>query len=140
VVNDGDDIGEALARPGAGTKDVVLSGPREMDGFLLVQVQIQGQTDSAGIPLVPTKNAAALGMDRATINELLDRCASLKRRIDLDQRVAPEKTRRKGLFNFLLNLRVGNADETLDILGVVANHVVAELEYLHRKSSGSYKN
>ncbi len=51
MVNDGDDIGEALARPGAGTKDVVLSGPREMDGFLLVQVQIQGQTDSAGIPL-----------------------------------------------------------------------------------------
>jgi hypothetical protein len=38
VVHDRYDIGKALARASAGTKDIVLSGTREIDGLLLVQV------------------------------------------------------------------------------------------------------
>jgi len=111
VVDDGDDVGEALARAGAGGEHVVDAACGGADGFLLVAVEAQGLSVRVARGLVAAEDAGALGLEDALGDEPVDGLAGLEGRVELDEGVGPEKPGLQLLLHHPAEALVADVDE-----------------------------
>ena len=89
VVDDGDDVGQALAGAGAGGQHVVVARCGRLDGFRLVRCRRSGLPAAVG--LLEAEDGPALGVQRAAGDQVVDPGAGLEAGVQLDQRFGPEQ-------------------------------------------------
>ena len=130
VVDDGDDVGEALARPGPGGEDVVLAGLRRLDGLHLVAMK-PDRAVACGLAFARPEDAPALGVKESGRHQIVDPATGLEARADLDQGLRPQQPLPDLPLNGLADALVPDPDEALDVPGVVADQVVAERKDVH---------
>ena len=129
VVDDRDDVGEALARAGAGRQDVVAALWRPCGSPL------PGAGGSrSGTPLESSADLLRkIGRSRvedALLDEVRQR-ARLERRVQLDQGLGPEHAVVEELVDVLADPRVADLDEAADVGRVVSDQSVADGEGIH---------
>ena len=84
VVDDGDNVGQALARAGASRQDVVVAALRRANGVFLVLVQPEFPANTAfGLVLVLPEDSPTLLVENTLIYESFNSAARLERRIEL---------------------------------------------------------
>jgi hypothetical protein len=130
VIDDRDEIGEALARAGPRRQNVGAAAPGNLDGILLVPVQAQGQAE-AGLVLVAAEDALAFGRKDAMCDESVDGLARLEGRVELHKGIGPQATGFQLVVDEALDLRVLDAQEALDVGAVLVDNSVAQLKDIH---------
>jgi hypothetical protein len=78
VVDDRDDVGQALPRAGARRQDVVAAAPGRLDRLALMAVQTKGLAVGILSVLVAAKDLAAALVQNAFVDKLIDHPAGLK--------------------------------------------------------------
>ena len=135
VVNNRDDVRQALSRTGAGRQDVIASAAGNADGFLLVSMQSQRLAEIVELGLLDAENLAAGFMQDAFVDQLVDGSAGLERRVELNERLGPEQS---GI-EFFLDLRVDpgipDLDEAADVVGVGVDEFAPKIKDVHGSSS-----
>jgi hypothetical protein len=127
VVDDRHDVGEALARAGAGGQDVVAAAAGAPDGLLLVEVQPQRPALAEPVGLDAEDLAAPLVQD-PLVGQLVDPAAGLERGVELEQRLGPEQLGVEFLLDPAADRRVADLDEAADVGGVGGDQALAQLE------------
>jgi hypothetical protein len=90
VIDYGYDVGEALSRSGARREDVADAFPRDPDGLVLVPMEAHRPSDAIGGTFPSTEDGPAGLMEYPAFHEIVDRCARLETRVELEQRLWPE--------------------------------------------------
>ena len=118
VVDDRHEVGEALARAGAGRGDHRPAARRRPDRLLLVAVQ----------PEVLAEEARRAPVQLPLRRQLAQRRPRLVGRVELQHRVRPELALVQLVADEALDPLVVDVDEALDVVPVLADHPVPELE------------
>jgi hypothetical protein len=113
MIDDGNDVRQALAGSGASCEDVVPAGSRPANRISLVL--IESKCFAFAFVLTCPKNPRAFGMQDCLGNQIIDRARVLKRRVELDQRVRPEAALIKTGGDKRIDALVSNSDEASDI-------------------------
>jgi hypothetical protein len=82
MVDDRDDVSQALAGTGAGRDDIGLATGRDGDGIDLVSIELERRTRVTSVPLAP-EYPRALAMKRALAYKIIDAAAGLIGRVEL---------------------------------------------------------
>ena len=110
VVDDGNEVGQALAGPRARGQDVRRARGRDAHSILLMLVQAQG-LPVRGDVLAPPEDAGTLRMQHAFVDQCRDGCAGSECRVQLDERVRPEVSIGKPLLDEILDLFVSDGEK-----------------------------
>ena len=117
VVDDGDDVGEALAGTRTGRQDIIVSSPGNADGLLLVSVEAKGLSFAVKVWFDP-ENFSAAGMQNRLVDQFIDFSAWLERRVELNQSLGPQQPRVELGLDLGVDYRVADLDETADVRGI----------------------
>src|SRR5579875_1249254 len=131
IVDDRNDVGQAFARACARGEDIAVALDSQADRFVLVTVELQWITRRLLARLATAENALAEGMEQTLVYQLFDGGTRLEARIELDERVWPEKSTLKFLRDIVANLGITNLEKASDIGSVVADQMLAQLEDVH---------
>lgn len=93
-----------------------------------------------GAILVLAENAAALCVQHALSDQVINPGAGSERRVQLDQRLGPEQTSVDGIIHPRANARVADLEETADIGVIVLNQAGAQVKDVHRRLHRRYVN
>lgn len=131
MVDDGDQIDQAL--PGARSRgqDIRSAGASHADRLVLVAVEPEGPADGIGVSLLNAEDAPTLVVEHVGPDELVDRPARFVCWIELDQRMRPEEPVRQALVNQRADPVVGDVQEGADVVAVLGDKLLAELEDVH---------
>jgi len=132
-VDDGHDVGEALAGPGPGGDDVVAACASGTDGLGLVAVKTERAAGVFGVGLA-AKNPLALLVEEAFPDEIVDQAAGLEGWIEREVRLGPEETGVERTIDRIPDVGVENCLKAADELGVASDQAVAKLERVHLSS------
>jgi hypothetical protein len=124
MVDNQNDVREALARACAGGQDVAVACVGGMDAFDLMAVELDRGARSAGA-IFDGKDFEALGVEHALVNERSKRRARLKGGVELDERLRPEKAVRKLLVDVGADPVVADREEAADVAAVIADDLLA---------------
>ncbi len=133
VVDDGDDVGEALARAGTGRQDVALALPRCEDRFFLVTVETEPAPFALDLVavLVAPEDLRTPRVQHAALDEFVDPASRLEGGIQLDEGLGPEQPFVEEPVDVLADAPVPDRDEAADVGRVVGDEVVPVLEDSH---------
>jgi len=134
MIHDWNDVAQTLARAGACSENVVLAIPRGADCLFLVPVQVHLlalRAWAGALLLAAPEDVAALRMEDPLLHQLIDSGTALKRRIQLDFRVRPEKPLVQPVINERLDALVSDTHEALGILREVVDELTAQFEDVH---------
>ena len=84
-----------------------------------------------GVGLVDPEDLFALRMQGAVRDEIIDRPARQERRIQLKQRLRPQRAVIQGSIDLRLDARVGDLDEAARVARVVLYESAAEIKDVH---------
>ena len=131
MVHDRDDVGEAFAGTRTGGQHVrpVLGG--NLNRLVLVQMQTH-RTAEVVLVSLGSKDPCTVGMQHILLNELINRSARFKRRIQLQERFGPKEPLLHLLFNAFTHSLIRNADEAFRVVGVIRNHVSMKFKCVHQ--------
>ena len=130
MIDDRNDVGEALAGAGAGGEDVVVPCESSSNALDLVPVKPERRTDRAVLALV-AEDVDALGVEIAQVDQLLKRLAHLEGGIELNQRVGPQKAAVHLFTDQLMDPLVLDGQEASDIVTVVLDDAIAKAKDVH---------
>ncbi len=136
VVHDRHDVGHALARAGAGGQHVGQARAGDADGLGLVAVREQRLPVALRLGL-DAEDAAALGVQDAPRDQVVDGRARLEGGVELDEGLGPEDAGLELAVDVVAQAGVADLDEAAGVGGVVLNQVVAEVEDVHGAASRS---
>jgi hypothetical protein len=137
VIDDRHDVGHALAGPCPARQNVRLALLGFPNRFRLVRVEQKLFARMIRIRFVDLEDLLALGMQRAVRDEVVDRSASQKCRIQLEERFGPQRAVIQGAIDHRLNARVGDLDEAARVASVIFDEAITEIKDIHRKSSSN---
>src|SRR5262245_35830680 len=108
MMNNRNNVRQALSRPGTGPKDIVMPCVCNSDRLGLVAMQPERGAGVRGVVLffVSAKAAAALLVKNSGLNEDFDGFSWSKRGVELNQRLRPQETSLHALFDTLADLVV----------------------------------
>jgi hypothetical protein len=101
-----------------------------VDRVELMAVQSETRARIVFVPL-DAEDAAALGLQDALGDQLVDPSALGERGVQADARLRPEQALGQVLVDTFLNPMVANRDEARDVCRVIGDETIAELEYVH---------
>lgn len=133
VIDDRDDVREALAGPGAGGEHVREPGAGDPDRLRLVPVEPERPAVRVGPGLHP-EHVPALGVEDPGGDQVVDPVARLERRVVLDQRLGPEHAGFELVLDEPAEPRLADGEEAAGVPGVVVDEAAAEVEDVHRRS------
>ena len=128
-VDDGDDVGQALARAGAGGEYVAIARRGGFHRLRLMLVEMQGLVWLANF--LDAKDGAAFRMELAAGDEVVDPWAGLKAGVQLQERIGPEQAVAQLLIDQSRNTVIADGDEAFDVGTVVVDKLVAESKCIH---------
>ena len=130
VVDDRDDVAQALSGAGPGREDVV--GPRAGDADRLVLMLVEPHREAGAVGGLPSpEDLGTRPMEQPLTDEIVDRPPRLEGGVQLHERRGPQHTTAEGAVDHLLDTFVGDIDERPHEGVVIANEPVAHLEDVH---------
>ena len=132
VINDRNDIRQALSRACARREHVVSTFPRLPNRVLLVLVEKQVFAGTDRDRLLATKDLAATGLQKPFIHEFIHRLARLESGVQLNQRVGPQRTRSEATIDKIAQTRLRYRDEARNVAAIIIDDSIAEVEDVHR--------
>ena len=93
-------------------------------------------TDAAVLSLV-AEDIHAVGVKLSVVNEFPEGLPSLERRVQLDQRIRPEKAAFHFLSHQTIDVLVLDGEKATNIVAVVRSDLVAEIEDIHARRGTS---
>ena len=129
MIDDGNQVGETLARPRAGGDDIVGTRGREIDGALLVAIELQGAQPTD--PIRDAEQVTAERMQDAVGDHIVHRAGLGVRGGELHQRVRPEPPLGEGVIDVGRNLRIGNSEKAAGIGRILVDDLLTELKNIH---------
>ncbi len=130
IIDDGNDIREALPRTRTRGQHIARPAPRNANRLGLVPVQAQ-RASLLILRLVFAKNPRAFPVQRAPRHQLINGFTRRKQRVELNEGIRPEHTLLQLSFNKVVNVGIANLDKALDIRSIITNQPVAELKNIH---------
>ena len=125
LVDDRDDVRQALAGSGAGREDVALAGARGLDGLLLMLVEAKL------LAVRKPEDVLGLRLKQACFDELRDRPARREARVQRQPGVRPLVAVRHPVGDMLADRLVMDVDEAAGELPVVLDQPVPDPENIH---------
>jgi hypothetical protein len=129
-INNGHDVCEALAGAGACRQHVIRPLLCDPSSIFLVRMEPHLLADAVRL-LILAENVGALLVEQLLFDKVVNPRTWLKRRIELNQRLRPQHPFVQPLCYVGLNRLVVDIDEALNIAGVIADQLVAEIENIH---------
>ena len=130
VVDDRDDVAQALSGASPGGEDVVCPRAGDADRLVLMLVEPHREAGAIG-GLSGPEDLGARPMEQPLADEIVDRPPRLKRGVQLHQRRGPQHTTAEGPVDHLLDTFIGDIDERPHEGVVIADEPVAHLEDVH---------
>ena len=128
-VDDGQEVGEALAGAGAAGDDVALPVAGFLQGLALVPVEDEGSA------IGPAEDARRLRVDDAAARQVVHALVALVGGADLQERIGPQVgLLGQGAVHELLQPRVGHMDERGHEVAVIGQNGGVEVEDGHRRT------
>src|ERR1700683_2776820 len=87
------------------------------------------------VGFVDPENLLELGMQRPVRDEVIDRASWQECRIQLEQRLRPQRTVVQCSVDFRADVGISYLDKTACVACVVADEALAELKNVHRRAS-----
>ena len=131
MIDDGNDIRQALAGTGAAGQDIRLSRPGLADGLRLVRIERELPAGGVGVRLVQPEDPGALFMEHPFRDQIVDRSPGFEGRVQLKERFRPEGAGVELRIDLAPNSRIGNFDETAGVVGIIRHKAVPERENVH---------
>jgi hypothetical protein len=132
VVHGRHDVGQRLAAARPGSEDVGQTRPGHANGLGLVAVEAEGVARGIG-PRLTAEDAAALRVQLASGDQLVDRLPGLEGRVQLDQRLGPQHPFVELTVDEVVKPGLVDVNEATGVAGVVVNEPAAEVEDVHGK-------
>ena len=131
VVHDRYDVGEALSGAGAGRQYVGAALLRLADRVALVLVEEELPAAVVGLGLVDPEDSRALRVEKALLDQVIDRASGPERRVELEERFRPEALGVENAVDESFDPRVTNLDEAPDVVPIVGDEVSSEVKDVH---------
>ena len=135
VVHDGDDVGQALARPGARGQQIVAPGLRGLDRLGLVPVQRELPALGVALAFADAEDAGRVGVQRAVGGEVVDGPARLEARVEGQHRVRPHRFAVKSRLELGPQVGIGDPHEARRVTPVLADQPLPQVEHVHLRPS-----
>lgn len=136
MIDDRDDVGQALAGAGSGGQHVVAVVRCNPDGLRLVAPKGQAFAHRIGLRLAKPEDRPGRRMQHPFLNQLLDGSSRRERGIQTDPRMRPQLARVESLLNTGPDSLVADPHEARGVLAVGVDEALAQLEDVHQKSPG----
>ena len=124
-VHDGHHVGEGLAASCPGGQDVGVAAARDADGLALVAVETKGTARALRVGL-DAEDLAAFRMENAFSDEIVNRCARLEGRVELDERLGPQYPCPQLLVHEGVQPGLADLDEAARVGRIVLDHLATE--------------
>jgi hypothetical protein len=131
VVDDGNEVGEALTGTSAGGQDVINTLLGAVNRLLLVPMKPEWGTQRAFNCLPTPEDLSARSMETLLVNQLIDRWPLDKGRVELNQGLRPQESAIQTRGDELFNIGVPHLQEPLYICAVVPDEVFTVLKDVH---------
>ncbi len=122
VVDDRQQVGEALAGAGAGAHQVGLAALGDPQGLVLVLVEAHALAEEAG----------RVGVDDALLCQFAQGGAGLVGGVQLQHRLRPQLAPGQLLIDESADARVEHVDERFQVVAVAVHHLVAQFKDVDR--------
>ncbi len=133
MVDDGHEVGQALARAGPGGQHIVAPGPCLPDGVDLMAVEAHGK--STGITadgLAGPEDVRAPLMEEPLGHQVIDPATRLEGGVEPDARLGPQRALVQAGLDPLTDAPVAKGHEAGHISAVVVDQPVTQVEDVHR--------
>ena len=132
VVHDWDDVGQALARPGARGQQIVAPGLGGFDGLSLVPVQHKPPAPGIALALADAEDAGRVGMQHPGGGEVVDGPARLEARVEGQHGMRPHRLVVESRLELPPQVGIGNAHEARRVAPILVDQPLPQVEHVHR--------
>src|SRR5271157_4579759 len=132
TVDNRNQVGQALSRPGPRRQHVILAPSPSFDRLDLMAVEQHPRTNQILLRLDP-EDLATTRVQQSPVNEIVDPATGFEAGVQLDQRLGPENFVSQAFLNELIDSSIANLDETTNVAGVVLDHAITQIEDVHRR-------